>query len=478
MFTKLTAGSVLSISVVILAYLYYKDDPDIDNRLDQVLSGLLRAEKKLAIAKPRIALGFGGCEDLVVNALNLFNKMGIEPPENPKHFDSVHSEEELAQLLAYFFQHGAAAERYVSNDTLFSALTKMADTLPEKKYFLGGNAPVMARRLANEGAEVLLGAKFTKQLRNTLPETVKVVGGEPEEDDIHLLMEYDIGDKWGKYKSPRANRLIVHSDNSNPYIDTLEDLEKEIKDFKPSVLVVGGLQMMDNFPFKEGFRQERLAKLRNLLTSTPRTTKIHFELASFTDHTLFQEIIDNVLLYSDSLGMNEQELPNLVSMLVHGNISLVADSQPRIASVLDQLRTVYSILKKTREVDRKRKITRLHLHTLAYQAILTTKGSQWKNSMSAAAKASLTAHRYICGSQYINLMKARLIMDDSFTTTAAAQHSQRIPLQENRPVSCWDEDDYEICLAPVLVCTEVIKTGGGGDNVSSAGLLAQVNSMF
>lgn len=172
--------------------------------------------------------------------------------------------------------------------------------------------------------------------------------------------------------------------------------------------------------------------------------------------------------------MNEQELPNLVSMLVHGNISLVADSQPRIASVLDQLRTVYSLLKKTREVDGKRKITRLHLHTLAYQAILTTKGSQWKNSMSAAAKASLTAHRYICGSQYINLMKARLIMDDSFTTTATTQHSQRIPLQENRPVSCWDEDDYQICLAPVLVCTEVLKTGGGGDNVSSAGLLAQV----
>ena len=47
-------------------------------------------------------------------------------------------------------------------------------------------------------------------------------------------------------------RFIVHSDNSNPYLETLEDLEKEILKFDPSVLVVGGLQMMDNFPFKEG----------------------------------------------------------------------------------------------------------------------------------------------------------------------------------------------------------------------------------
>ena len=47
-------------------------------------------------------------------------------------------------------------------------------------------------------------------------------------------------------------RFIMHSDRSNPFLETLEDLEKEIDAFDPSVLVVGGLQMMDNFPFKEG----------------------------------------------------------------------------------------------------------------------------------------------------------------------------------------------------------------------------------
>ena len=41
--------------------------------------------------------------------------------------------------------------------------------------------------------------------------------------------------------------------------------------------------------------------------------------------------------YADSLGMNEQELPNLYSMLKFGNITLASDSNPRIAVVLGAL---------------------------------------------------------------------------------------------------------------------------------------------
>ena len=222
-----------------------------------------------------------------------------------------------------------------------------------------------------------------------------------------------------------------------------------------------------------GVRQERLGKLQNFLSNVDRSTKVHFELASFSDETLMKEIVDSVILYSDSLGMNEQELPNLVSVITKGTVSLVSDSYPRIATVLDQMRTVYNLLKATEETGGKRKLTRLHVHTLAYQAILTTKGSSWKNTMSAAAKASLTANRHVCGSNYIDVMKAKLIMDDSFSTTASGEAS-RIPLEEQKPVSCWQEDEFDICLAPVLVCTEVLQTGGGGDNISSAGLLYQV----
>lgn len=178
--------------------------------------------------------------------------------------------------------------------------------------------------------------------------------------------------------------------------------------------------------------------------------------------------------------MNEQELPNLLSLLKGSNITVLSDPNPRVATVLDQMRELYRLVnqryKDANAESAKAKgkpLTRLHLHTLAFQAMIVTHGSQWKNTMSATAKASLTANRHVCGSNDIDPTKARLIMDDSFSVSRQ-EGSQRIPLQETRPVSCWDEEEYHICVAPVLVCTEVYQTAGGGDNISAAGLVLQI----
>ncbi len=49
----------------------------------------------------------------------------------------------------------------------------------------------------------------------------------------------------------------------------------------------------------------------------------------------------------------------------------------------------------------KRPLTRMHIHTLAYQAIMVRKGSAWKDTRLAAAKASLTANRHVCASSKV-----------------------------------------------------------------------------
>jgi len=55
-------------------------------------------------------------------------------------------------------------------------------------------------------------------------------------------------------------------------------------------------------------------------------------------------------------------------------------------------------------------------------------------------------------------------------------------LNIDKPVSCWDEIlkveqetiSIQVCVAPVLVCTQASQTAGGGDNISSAGLVLQI----
>lgn len=222
-----------------------------------------------------------------------------------------------------------------------------------------------------------------------------------------------------------------------------------------------------------GQRQSRLEKLAAVLSSVPKETHVHFEMASFVEQECLKDIIDNVVFYSNSLGMNEQELPNLLGMLTNNSITIVSDPNPRIASTLDQMRMLYQTLHGISETGGRRRLTRLHVHTLAFQAIMTQRGSTWKNSKSAAAKAALVANRHTCGSKQIEIDNARLLMDESFSTSI--EHgSERIEFRPEQPVSCWQEGEVDICLAPVLVCTQVVQTVGGGDNISTAGLVLQV----
>ncbi|XP_017331228.1 ADP-dependent glucokinase [Ictalurus punctatus] len=472
-------GTVLSFTVLLLAYWYRSPQSVLDERLGAVLSSLLRAERKVGmnnIARPRVAIGFGGCVDIIVDGVTLLNKIGLQPTNQPLHHDYIENVEQLAESFAYFFAPGAASERLVVNDTLFSQLVEASRELPGNRWSIGGNAPVMAGRMASEGCDVLLGGSFSPDFNDYLSEHITVAGNTVEEPDIHLILEYPSGATWGPYTSRRANRYIVHSDDHNPYLDSMEDFEKKLQGFKPDLLVVGGLQMMDNFPFNQGEREALLSRLAQLLSSASPQTNVHFEMASFVDEALMSDLLELVLPHADSLGMNEQELPNLLSLLRGSTVTVLSDPNPRVATVLDQMRELYRVVNlghRQRQAGRGRPLTRLHVHTLAFQAIIVTQGSQWKNTMSATAKASLTANRHVCGSSDIDPSKARLILDESFSVSRT-EGSQRIPLQESRPVSCWTEDEYEICVAPVLVCTEVYQTAGGGDNISAAGLVLQI----
>ncbi|KAJ7989138.1 hypothetical protein DPEC_G00316410 [Dallia pectoralis] len=484
-FSFIKYATAASLAVVLLAY-WLQPPPRVsklDSRLDLVLSSLLRAEGKAGMndARPRVAIGLGGCVDIIVDGVTLLHKLGLGPTDQPLHHDYIENAEQLAQSFAYFFAPGAAAERFVSNKTLFSQLVEASRELPGNRWSIGGNAPVMAGRMATEGCDVLLGGSYSPDFADILSQHITVAGNVVEEPDIHLILEYPSGASWGQYTSRRANRYIVHSDDQNPYLASLQDFQVKLQDFHPKLLVMGGLQMMDSFPFQQGERETLLSELGRLLSSSSPHTGVHFEMASFVDEGLMGDLLRLVVPHADSLGMNEQELPNLLSLLRGTNVTVLSDPNPRVATVLDQMRELYRLVNRRHSQANEdnsagatgRRLTRLHVHTLAFQAIIVTRGSQWKNTMSAVAKASLTANRHVCGSPDIDPSKARLIMDESFSISRQ-EGSQRIPLEETRPVSCWDEDDYEICVAPVLVCTEVYQTAGGGDNVSAAGLVLQI----
>lgn len=58
------------------------------------------------------------------------------------------------------------------NDTLFSQLVEASRELPGNRWSVGGNAPVMAGRMASEGCDVLLGGSFSLDFNDYLSEHI------------------------------------------------------------------------------------------------------------------------------------------------------------------------------------------------------------------------------------------------------------------------------------------------------------------
>ena len=113
MFTKIQSLSLV-LAVVLALIVFYKRSNNsylIVERLQNVLKGLLRAEKKVPEQqRTKVAVGFGGCYDAFLPAIGAFNLLNVQASGERVHHDLVTNEEEFEQLFNYFFYHGAAAE--------------------------------------------------------------------------------------------------------------------------------------------------------------------------------------------------------------------------------------------------------------------------------------------------------------------------------------------------------------------------------
>lgn len=101
------------ISIVWQAFLSLKQL----NKVTQILTGLLAIESQLKRPwndpKPKVALGYGACSDLLISATEFLNYSAAIVPENlgtEFTVDEVNDEAELLQTFGYYFKNGAAAE--------------------------------------------------------------------------------------------------------------------------------------------------------------------------------------------------------------------------------------------------------------------------------------------------------------------------------------------------------------------------------
>ncbi|XP_072258215.1 ADP-dependent glucokinase isoform X2 [Pyxicephalus adspersus] len=436
-------------------------NPSLEEALSTAWDQLITAPAK---HWEKVAVGVNACVDVVVSGVSLLKALGLGPRPGGDHL-VLNTPEDLAETFQHYMHRGAAAERFYSDADSFQHISRTASQDPGAKHFVGGNAALIAQRLATHpNLEVLLCGPIGPKLHELLDEKIVVPPASLKElDEYHLILEYKAGEKWGSGQAPAASRFIFSHDLSNGAMTSLEILLSSLEDFQPKLLVLSGLHMMEGLT--QEARANRLQEAAKALSDVPSDILIHLELASMTDGDLMRGIIYQVFPVISSVGLNEQELLFLSQSSSGPHSALPAWSGiPDVGIVSDIL---FWILKGSVHEDSA--LTRVHFHTLAYHIIATVDGF-WENQVAAVAAGARIAGSQACASEKIEPSKVMLKSPLEFSTSKTDMGpTARVSAKE--PVAIWSKGGVTFYFTPVLICKEPVRTVGLGDAISAEGLL-------
>ncbi|XP_078056028.1 ADP-dependent glucokinase isoform X2 [Mustelus asterias] len=419
----------------------------------------------------RVAVGVNACVDVVVCGIGLLKALGLDAGNNVDH-DTLQSREDLTETFSYFMEKGVAAERFFADKKLFQKIAQTASELPGAKHFVGGNAALIGQKLStNPNLTVLLcgpvGPKLHELLGNQIivpPDSLQAV------DEYHLILEYQAGDTLGETKAPQANRFIFSHDVSNGEMNEMETFIASLEEFEPELIVLSGLHMMEGQGDEE--RNRRLQEVSLLISEIPNEISVHLELASMTDTTYMNTIVEQVLTLVNSIGLNEQELL-FISQAGSGPHSSQEhwNGAPDIGMVSD---IIFWLLKEYGRINTRKDsdLTRVHFHTLAYHILATVDG-YWSNQISSVAAGARVAGSQACGTDTIDPSKVVLNSPKEFvlSQTDAVLKNKKMTLSPTNPVRVWQREGISFFITPVLICVNPIRTVGLGDSISAEGLL-------
>ncbi|KAM9377462.1 ADP-dependent glucokinase [Pholidichthys leucotaenia] len=440
------------------------------NSLEQVISAAWEALITLPTRQwSRVAVGVNACVDVVVSGVGLLQALAVDPGAGQDH-EVLHSKEDLKEAFIHFMGRGAAAERFFSDKEAFQRIARAAAEYPSAKLYVGGNAALIAQKLATyPDLMVLLCGPVGPKLHEMLDEQIVVpVGSLQETDEFHLILEYKAGEQWGSTQAPQANRFIFSHDVSNGAMRSLETFIASLEEFQPDLVVLSGLHMMEG----QGRQlwEERLKEAVLAISDIRKDIPIHLELASMTDKDYMNSIMQEQFMpIVSSIGLNEQELLFLsqAGRGPHAELDTwkgIPDVG-RVSDILLWILEQYGRSDPSSEAD----LTRIHFHTLAYHILATVDG-YWGNQVAAVMAGAQVAGSQACGLRSIDVSKVELKAPLEFHSSHVEPREQ-LTLNPVEPVTVWRRRNVTFHFSPVLVCKKPLRTVGLGDAISAQGIV-------
>ena len=357
--------AIVSLVCALTLAQYFIREPEI-SLLKRLVIDYYTKAYQTAKNRPRnctIAFGYTGCQDRKLDALELISKLNVSFTPNQKaHLLTI---QDFVGTFAFYFKNGAATELFMENKESFNELISLANELKYESRF-GGHAPHMALRAANENCDAVLIARIGEQEVQIIKgldvnSKITFVGNADSgsDSDIHLIFEYSAR-RHENVTSPRANRFYLNHDVYSANLSTLEEYQSTVKRMGINKHAVAGFQMTQTLPTDKAI--ERLEAVKNqwqeLRKDGPQN--IHVELAAFSNSQIYEKVIQDLLLNTDSIGMNEQEAQTLIKFLKEKHLLTVANPYPKMEDMQTYLFEIIDEMTK-----RNSTASRIHAHGVA-----------------------------------------------------------------------------------------------------------------
>jgi len=296
---------------------------------------------------------------------------------------------------------------------------------------------------------------------------------------INWIFEYEKGQRLkiagNEIVVPRANRLIVASQ-----MKIAPAFEDELRPFVPEMARAAGVAIIAGLHYlKPSYDDGRTARdyLEQLcqdlkeLKKYNRELVVHYEYVPVQHKELEKDIMTCLAGAVDSVGINEEEIRELLKML----------GFEREAAEIERDENAWTLFQGARKVFEQLKLKRLHLHNLGYHLLLLKKpyyaelervrGAVLYSSVAATSKAILG--RQIAAEELHVSLKTPLSNIGFEQTRLLAEKTGGIDRKKLFEEGTWDCGEFHVLLVPGQVADRAASTVGLGDVVSFCSLLAE-----
>jgi len=398
----------------------------------------------------RIAVGINGDVDLILQGTELLKSL-VSNPNSTDVLKQDHHElsnfDDLNEIFTLFFSNGAGGERYFNNDEMFQHIVEKCMETASK--YIGGNAALIAQKMLElrPNADVTVGLPVGPILNSLLDPKLNLIDSESTllvKDEYHIVLEFSKDEIWNGHTAPASSRFIFSHDVSNSNMNCMNDFIQTVKTNHPQLVVISGIHMLESINWNS-----RLDEISENFKSIPSSSVVHLELASMASVEFVKSVIEKVLPYTDSIGLNEQEL----WLLCRGMNLQYCNSNTLQPDIPVDVKLVTNIIGDLFKHMNDGKLTRVHFHTLKFHIVATKHGSKWGDQLQAACSGARQAARQAC--------------DGNLTDESAFVAE----IDESGVIRSWVEDDISYHYSASIVCRKPSKTVGLGDSISSSALL-------